>query len=116
MVPEKFSEDIGTWRKWKDDVAKYFDESREGIKSILDDVAKSTIPVDAQELNRVAQMCPHIIPDLEKWKHLYRALEKLVDGEAAKVVSTVAEENGFEAWRQLHLRFEPELEAQKMWC
>ena len=36
-----------------------------------------------------------------------------MDGEAAKVVSTVAEENGFEAWRQLHLRFEPELEAQK---
>ena len=25
----------------------------------------------------------------------------------------MAEENGFEAWRQLHLRFEPELEAQK---
>ena len=45
--------------------------------------------------------------------HLYRALEKLVEGEAAKVVSTVAEENGFEAWRQLHLRFEPELETQK---
>ena len=29
------------------------------------------------------------------------------------MVSTAAEENGFEAWRQLHLRFEPELEDQK---
>jgi len=48
-----------------------------------------------------------------KWKHLYRALEKLTEGEAQKVISTVAGENGFEAWRQLHLRFEPELEAQK---
>jgi hypothetical protein len=40
-------------------------------------------------------------------------LEKLTEGEAAKVISTVKDENGFEAWRQLHLRFEPELEAQK---
>ena len=29
------------------------------------------------------------------------------------MISTVPDENGFEAWRQLHLRFEPEMEAQK---
>ena len=28
-------------------------------------------------------------------------------------MSTVADENGFEAWRHLNLRFEPELEAQQ---
>ena len=56
---------------------------------------------------------PNKIADLEKWKHLYRALEKLTEGEAFKVISTVADENGFEAWRQLHLRFEPQLQAQK---
>ena len=50
---------------------------------------------------------------VKKWKHLFRALEKLTAGEAGKVVSTVREENGFEAWRQLHLRFEPELETEK---
>lgn len=113
MVPNKYSDNIEEWRKWKDDVSKYFDEGQEGIKAIMDEVAKSTIVVDVHELRRVAQTHPHTVQDLEKWKHLYRAIEKLVEGEAAKVVSTVPEENGFEAWRQLHLRFEPELEAQK---
>ena len=44
---------------------------------------------------------------------MYRALERFTDGEAAKVLSTVKDDNCFEAWRQLHLRCEPELEAQR---
>ena len=35
----------------------------------------------------------------ERWKNLPTA-------KAAKVISTVGEENGFEAWRGLHKRFE----------
>jgi hypothetical protein len=113
MVPEKFSDDITHWRKWKEMVAKYFDEGREGLKAIMDEVGRSTTPVDVEILEQAARRHPHAIPDLVKWKHLYRALEKLVDGEAAKVIESVQDENGFEAWRQLHVRFEPELEAQK---
>ena len=97
MVPEKFCDNIELWRKWKDDVSKYFDEGQEGIKVIMDEVAKSSITVDVYALRQVAQAHPHTVQDLEKWKHLYCALEKLVEGDAAKVVSTVAEENGFEA-------------------
>ncbi len=37
----------------------------------------------------------------------------MTEGEAAKVISSVREENRFEAWRHLHLRCELELEAQK---
>ena len=114
MVPEKFSDDITHWRKWKETVAKYFDEGREGLKAIMDELGRSTTVVDQAMLQQTALRHPHTIPDLEKWKHLYQALEKLVDGEAAKVViESVQDENGFEAWRQLHVRFEPELEAQK---
>ena len=83
----------------------------QGIKAIMDQVAKSTATVDVNQLRRVAQTHPHTVQDLEDWKRLYRALEKLVEEEAAKVVSIVAEENGFEAWRQLRLRFEQELGA-----
>jgi hypothetical protein len=113
MVPKKFSEDIGEWRKWKGEVSKYFDESREGIKAILDEIANKPFPITVDVLRDAGARHPHKIADLEQWKHLYRAIEKLTDGEAAKVVSTVNDENGFEAWRQLHLRFEPELQAQK---
>ena len=48
---------------------------------------------------------------LLKWNYMYCALGKLTEGEARKVVSSVAEENGCGAWRQLDLRFEPGLEA-----
>ena len=42
----------------------------------------------------------------DKWKDLYRLLEHRTEGEARKVVTGVKEENGFEAWRRLHKRFE----------
>ena len=64
-------------------------------------------------LRKVALGPPEVVSDPDQRKHLYKSLGKLSDGEAAKVISTVKDENGFGAWRQLHLRFEPELEAQK---
>ena len=70
-------------------------------------------PITVDVLRDAGARNPHKIADLEKWKHLYRALEKSTDGEAAKAISTVTDENDFEMWRQLYLRFEPELQTQK---
>ena len=117
MVPKVFSDDVTNWRKWRDDVSKYFDEEHEGMKAVMDEVAKVQIPVTKDILEQACLKNPAAVGDkFKRAKHLFRALEKITAGEAAKVVSTVGEENGFEAWRQLHLRFEPELEAQKIWC
>ena len=113
MVPKTFDSDILQWNKWKEGVMKYFDESREGIKKVMEEVARYKDPVTAEVLRETARSYPEVLSSVEQWKHLYRALEKLTEGEASKVLSTVKDENGFEAWRQLHLRFEPELEAQK---
>ena len=114
MVPKIFSGNIEIWRKWRGEVTKYFDEEKEGMKSVMEEVAKHDEPVTQQVLQQACLRYPGVlIEQLQHWKHLYRALEKLTDGEARKVIDTVVEENGFEAWRQLHLRFEPELEAQK---
>ena len=41
--------------------------------------------------------------------HVWRALKGLTGGVARTVVMSVSEENGFEAWRCLHLQFEPKL-------
>ena len=40
------------------------------------------------------------------------SLEKLTGDEASKVVSIVADENGFEAWRHFTLRIEPAVKAR----
>ena len=111
MIPKVFSEDVQGWRQWKEDVAKYFDEGKEGIKLIMEKVCKSPQEITIETMREVSRRHPEVTTDLERWKHLYRALEKLTDGEAARVISTVGNENGFEAWRQLHLRFRPELEV-----
>ena len=114
MIPNVYKDDVSNWRKWKEDVTKYFDEEHEGMKAVMDEVARVPVPVTKEVLEEACIKNPEAVGDkLKRWKHLYRALEKLTDGEAGKVVSTVKDENGFEAWRQLHLRFEPELEAQK---
>ena len=114
MVPKTYNDDINGWRKWKDEVAKYFDEGCEGMKAVMDDVAKLEVPVTSELLEEACKRNPGAVGDkLQRWKHLYRALEKLTSGEAAKVIATVRDENGFEEWRQLHVRFEPELEAEK---
>ena len=114
MIPKVFSDDVSNWRKWKDEVAKYFDEGKDGMKAIMDDVSRCKQAITKEVLEEACSRNPTaVVEQLQKWKHLYRALEKLTAGEAAKVISTVSDENGFEAWRQLHLRFEPELEAQK---
>ena len=38
-------------------------------------------------------------------KHVHRALKILTECEAHQVVETVAGNNGFEAWKSLHMRF-----------
>ena len=114
MIPKVFEGDINSWKRWKEEVTKFFDEEHEGMKAVMDEVAKNCGPITEEVLQQAFRNNPAAVGDkLQKWKHLYRALEKLTSGEAARVISTVRAENGFEAWRQLHLRFEPELEAQK---
>ena len=114
MIPKVFEGDINSWKRWKEEVTKFFDEEHEGMKAVMDEVAKNGGPITEEVLQQAFKNNPAAVGDkLQKWKHLYNALEKLTSGEAARVISTVRAENGFEAWRQLHLRFEPELEAQK---
>ena len=84
------------------------------MKAVMDEVAKNCGPITEEVLQQAFKNNPAAVGDKQqKWKHLHRALERLTSGEAARVISTVRADNWFEAWRQLHLRFEPELEAQK---
>ena len=48
---------------------------------------------------------------------LWRFLKRYTAGEGRKVIAGVREDNGWEAWRKLHMQFEPGLvmrEAQVM--
>ena len=45
----------------------------------------------------------------EQREMLWRFLKRYTAGDARKVVSSVSDRNGWEAWRKLHLQFEPAL-------
>jgi len=105
-IPDKFDEDLAEWINWTEDVEKFFDSKNKGIRDCLKSVAKSAQEIDMSFM----ESYPHNIrADAE---NIYRTLEHLTKGEARKIVKTVRNENGFEAWRQLHIRFQPGISAK----
>jgi len=80
MVPKTFSDNINNWRKWRNEVAKYFDEGNEGMKVVMDDVARQEVEITREVLEEACRRSPTAIGEkLQRWKHLYRALEKLTE-------------------------------------
>ena len=102
MIPQPFDKDMVKWRKWKDEVTKYFDGDTVGIKLKLamDNVSSWKASVTSDILGVYSNANPIDGMDcsvLRQWKNLHRALEKLAFGEAATVISTGLQENGFGA-------------------
>ena len=96
---------------WKEDVEDFLDDANPGMKKFLQEVSMQAEGVKEEWLVSMSRVYGEkITGDGVK---VWRALKGLTEGEARKVLNAVKSENGFEAWRQLHLRFEPELEAQK---
>jgi len=93
-------EKMDQWRSWTADVEDYTEETMPGIRSYLDK-AKS----EEEEISEVDL-------DPEAWAQremIWRFLKRYTAGEARKVVSSASNRNGWEAWRKLHLQFEPAL-------
>ena len=88
------------WGSWTADVEDYTEEAMPGIRSYLEK-AKSK----EEEISEVDW-------DPEAWAQRemrWRFLNRYTAGEERKVVSSASKRNGWEAWRKLHLQFEPAL-------
>jgi len=93
-------EKMDQWRTWKADVEDYTEETMPGIRSYLEK-AKG----EEEEISEV-----DFDPDAwEQREMLWRFLKRYTTGDARKVVSSAPHRNGWEAWRKLHLQFEPAL-------
>ena len=93
-------EKIDQWRTWKSEVEDYTEETMPGIHKYLEK-AKN----EDEEVSEVDW-------DEEPWNQremIWRFLKRYTTGEAKKVVTSVSHHNGWEAWRKLHLQFEPAL-------
>jgi hypothetical protein len=99
------------WKRWKGDIEEYCEESAPGMKEILERTKKSEYDVDEEWFGND--------PDgwWERADQLWRLMRRFTDGEARRVIMSIRNDNGYEAWRKLHQQFEPSVvmrEAQAM--
>ena len=93
-------EKMDQWRTWKADVEDYTEETMPGIRGYLEKAKERE-----KEISEV-----DVAPGpWEQREMMWRFLKRYTAGDARKVVSSVSDRNGWEAWRKLHLQFEPAL-------
>ena len=88
------------WRSWTADVEDYTEETMPGIRADLDMAKNQEKEVAEVDMDPEAWSCREMI---------WRFLKKCTSGEARKVVCSAPNRNGWEAWRKLHLQYEPQL-------
>ena len=87
-------------RSWTADVEDYTEETMPGIRGDLD------------RAKNLDEEVGEVDTDPEAWglrEMLWRFLKRYTAGEAKKVVCSAPNRNGWEAWRKLHLQYEPAL-------
>ena len=107
-IPRAYDGNLEEWRAWRDDSADFLDTKNVGMAQLLADIAKKKdIPVDSSTLAK----CAGVLGTKVTGDHVqvWRALKGLTTGVARTVIMSVGAEDGFEAWRRLHMQFEPKL-------
>ena len=112
IVPKILDNKLEEWRQWKDDVLDFLDENNKGMRNFLVEVQKEET-IDDAWLRGQVQTHGEKIAGKDESIRVWRALKGMTTGEARKVINTVNEENGFQAWIALHQRFEPGLAIQQ---
>ena len=99
LLPDTFKGELNKWKQWKEDVEDYMDTVNKGMKIFLAEVIKEKGMLDDTFTDQhVQKYGPKVTGDRVQ---VWRALKKLTGDEARRVISSVKNEDGFRAWRQL---------------
>ena len=104
----------GEWKEWCFQFKVAVRAANSSIGKILEEAEKKTLEVDIQELESgLAEL--ELEVDFEKGaEELFDTLCMLVQGEPSLIVQRVEGMNGFEAWRQLHRKYNPTTPARAL--
>ena len=109
MEPEKFEGKDEAWLQWKEATEDYVDAVRPGLKHAMEVAAKVGGQIkDRSQLSSVTD---------EEWNlnsELFVLLKRKTTGEAKTLVTSALRDNGFESWRILVSRFEPQVGIKRM--
>ena len=86
-------EKMDQWRSWKSDIEDYTEETLPGIRGYLENAKESEEEIEEMEFDDKAW-------DMQEM--LRRFLRKYTAGDAKKIVSSVSDRNGWEAWGKVH--------------
>jgi hypothetical protein len=95
----------------QEEVDDYLDSTNPGMKELLQEIDKESEVVDEKwRKERIGNYDEKVIGDKAP---VWRALKKLTEGEARKVVMAVKSEDGFRARQKLRQRFDPSLASKQ---
>mgnify|MGYP000571085284 CR=1 FL=1 len=109
LMPKTFSDKPEDWRAWREDVLDWIDSSNPGVKDVLEEIGKME-EWDEFDITLILQGKADRVK--EDTTQLWRALERVTEGESRKVVTSTKGEHSFQAWFALNRRFEPSVAAR----
>jgi hypothetical protein len=100
--PKVFDNDEQKWRDWKFQLLTFVDLIDPAYSETLAKAESSTAAVSVTD----AQKAPARL--------LYALLASITCGRGLRVFQSIEDRNGFEAWRQLTLEFEPKVAQRRL--
>ena len=108
MIPEIYSDETNApLTPWSDKVEAFLENKHRGLRRVMTLCRKTKvgdIPGDITS-DHISGMVTEV--PWEMAQQLYDFILNCSTGECYKVVKAVRDANGFEAWRQIHLAFDP---------
>ena len=110
MQPSEFTGKEEEWKRWKEEMEDYIEAVHPGMKLVL----KVTTKGSEEVLNTDFQKAGFNDGEWQHHDKLFMLLKRKTSGEARSVVMCARAENGYEAWRLLRVRFEPQAGIRRM--
>lgn len=110
LIPATFDNDLRAWRNWKEGVVDFLEFSNKGVNKVLKAAEVHEEEVDEKFRDQMElEFGGRAAHDHEE---VWRTLKYLTQGEARRVVLTVRDMDGFQAWRNLVMYFERGITAK----
>ena len=114
MMPQKLNPKAEDWLVWRHDVLDYVDVQTEGVAKLLLELGKH----DGADIELQQKVVDYVGDKGERFREedgvaIWRALKRLTEGTAQKLVMNVKQEDGFMAWVKLNRYFIPQLDLQQ---
>jgi hypothetical protein len=106
--PSSFASDSKQFSAWRFKLGNFLEGIMSGMREALEWAQDQDIMIESDKLEQVEVIIPPGADAKDAGRQLYAVLAQLCEGEALDLVQNVESANGWEAWRVLAKRFDPQ--------